>query len=148
MSRTYVPVEIRRRVTAQGRHRCAYCLTQEAIIGEPMEVDHITPTADGGETIEGNLCLACSLCNDHKNARLAAVDPETNELVRLFNPRTQRWAEHFRWSDGCDEIVGLTPTGRATVWALHVNRPSLVGARRLWVSVGWHPPKDEADSGG
>ena len=48
--------------------------------------------------------------------------------------------EHFAWSDAGDRIVGLTPTGRATVVALQLNRPILVHARRAWTSVGWHPP--------
>ena len=64
-------------------------------------------------------------------------------MVRLFDPRRQVWQEHFRWTEQGDQIVGLTPTGRATVTALQLNRPSLVKARRLWALVGWHPPKDD-----
>ncbi len=109
MSQTHVPKALRDRVAEQARRRCGYCLTAEAIVGVPMEVDHIMPEALGG---------------------------------RLFNPRTQVWPEHFAWSEEGDLIVGLTPTGRATVVALNLNRPSLVKARQLWVSVGWHPPKD------
>jgi hypothetical protein len=107
-----------------------------------MEVDHIFPEAEGGATVEANLWLACSPCNDHKNARVAAVDPDTQQLVRLFDPRKQVWTEHFAWTPEGDRIVGLTPTGRATVVALNLNRPTLVHARQQWVSVGWHPPKD------
>lgn len=66
----------------------------------------------------------------------------TGEVVRLFNPRHQLWLEHFAWAETGDYIAGLTPVGRATVVALNLNRPSLVKARRAWVSVGWHPPKD------
>jgi hypothetical protein len=43
-----------------------------------------------------------------------------------------------------DRIVGLTATGRATVEAMNLKRPSLVKARQLWVQVGWHPPKEAA----
>jgi len=39
-------------------------------------------------------------------------------------------------------IVGLTPTGRATVNAIRINRPELVNARRLWIQIGNHPPQD------
>src|SRR5262245_36934396 len=143
MSQTYIPVELRRRVEEQGRRRCAYCLTQESVTGTLMEVDHVIPEADGGPTTVDNLCLACTRCNEHKNARSTAVDSETNAVVRLFHPREQVWAEHFRWSEGGDLRIGLTPTGRATVEALQLNRAPLVAARRRWVSVGWHPPKDE-----
>jgi hypothetical protein len=142
MSRTRIPTELRERVNVQARRRCGYCLTAEAIVGTPMEVDHIIPEADGGSTEEDNLWLACSLCNDHKNDRIAALDPESKQIVRLFDPRHQIWNEHFRWTAEGDCIVGLTPTGRATILALNMNRPSIVRARQLWVSVGWHPPRD------
>jgi hypothetical protein len=142
MTRTYISKALREKVAAQARHRCGYCLTAEAIVGTPMELEHIIPQALGGVTEENNLWLACSLCNDHKNDRIADLDPLTGELVRLFNPRHQLWGEHFEWSPEGDYILGKTPTGRATVTALELNRPSLVTARRAWVSVGWHPPKD------
>ena len=142
MSRTHVPKELREQVAAQARLRCGYCLTAEAIVGTPMELDHIVPEALGGPTEEDNLWLACSLCNDHKHDRIAALDPETGEVVRLFDPRHQAWSEHFSWTSEGDCVLGMTPTGRATVAALNLNRPSLVKARQLWVSVGWHPPKD------
>jgi hypothetical protein len=142
MSRTHIPEALRRQVADQARHRCGYCLTAEAIVGTPMELDHLIPEAVGGLTESENLWLACSLCNDHKGDRIAAPDPITGEIVRLFDPRHQVWAEHFRWAETGDRIIGLTAIGRATVVALNLNRPALVRARQLWVSVGWHPPKD------
>lgn len=107
-----------------------------------MEVDHIIPEVLGGLTEAENLWSACSACNDAKGSRMAAPDPASGEIVRLFDPRHQTWSDHFRWSDEADVILGLTPIGRATVQALKLNRPSLVMARQLWVSVGWHPPLD------
>ena len=133
---------LRALVSVQARHRCGYCLTAEAIVGTPMEIDHIIPRALGGPTEEDNLWLACSLCNDHKGDQIAAADPLSGELVRLFDPRHEIWNEHFAWTAEGDRIVGLTPSGRATVVALRLNRPSLVTARQAWVSVGWHPPPD------
>jgi hypothetical protein len=142
MTRTYIPKALRDKVAAQARHRCGYCLTSEFIVGTPLELEHILPQALGGLTEENNLWLAYSLCNDYKNNLIAYTDFVTGELVRLFNPRHQVWGEHFAWSMAGDEVLGKTPTGRATVAALHLNRPSLVVARRIWVSAGWHPPKD------
>jgi hypothetical protein len=142
MSQAYIPATLCERVSAQAKHRCGYCLTAEAVVGAPMEIEHIVPQSRGGVTEEENLWLACSLCNDHKSDRIAAPDPVTGEVVRFFNPRAQIWAEHFRWSDNGDRIIGLTSTGRATVTALNLNRPALVTARQAWVTVGWHPPKD------
>ncbi len=142
MSRSRIPKALRAKVAAQARYRCGYCLTAESVVGTSMELDHLIPEALGGLTEEDNLWLACSLCNDSKGCRIAAEDPSTGEVVRLFNPRHQDWHEHFSWSQGGSVITGRTPAGRATVAALHLNRPTLVLARRAWVAVGWHPPKD------
>ena len=142
MSEGYIPKALRERVARQARYRCGYCLSAEAVIGAPMEIDHIIPQSLGGPTEEDNLWLACSLCNDHKADRIAALDPLTGEITRLFDPRRQIWREHFAWTEEGDRIVGLTSVGRATVVALNLNRPSLVKARQAWVTVGWHPPKD------
>ncbi len=141
MSSVYIPKALRRRVAEQAGYRCGYCLTSEAITGQPMEMDHIFPTSLGGPTIEENLWLACGLCNEHKGNRVTAEDPQTGQVVRLFNPRLDAWEEHFEWIEGGLRIAGRTAIGRATVNALHLNRKPLVTARRGWIAVGWHPPK-------
>ena len=107
----------------------------------PMHIEHIIPIAAGGQTVEGNLWLACPLCNGHKATKVEAPDPESNNLVPLFNPRTQNWNEHFQWHNDGIEVSGLTPTGRATIHALQLNNEYLVRARRRWVLAGWHPPE-------
>ncbi|AGP35333.1 hypothetical protein [Sorangium cellulosum] len=58
----------------------------------------------------------------------------------LFNPRLHRWSDHFTWSVDATRVEGVTPSGRATVIALRMNRPTIVAARRRWAEVGWHPP--------
>jgi len=142
MSKAYISKALRQRVAEQARHRCGYCLTPEAIVGMEMDVDHIFPEALGGQTEEENLWLACTRCNEHKGEQFEAPDPLTDKVVPLFHPREQHWHEHFAWSPESDQIIGLTPVGRATIAALKLNRPLLVASRRLWVSKGLHPPKD------
>lgn len=142
MSRAFSPKTVRERVAASARYRCGYCQTQQDVIGMPLHIEHIIPEAAGGSSEIENLWLACPLCNNYKGAQTHAPDPASGERVPLFNPRTHAWHEHFRWSDDNVEIIGLTPTGRATVAALKLNRPPLLRARRRWVKVGWHPPAD------
>jgi 5-methylcytosine-specific restriction endonuclease McrA len=142
MSKTYIPVAIRRRVAAQARYRCGYCLTQQKITGLILEFDHLTPKSLGGSTTEDNLWLACSNCNDSKNKRVTAKDPLTGEDIPIFNPRTQIWNEHFEWNETYDVIIGKTAIGRTTVKALNLNLPEMVSARKIWVEAGWHPAKD------
>ncbi|HYU36143.1 MAG TPA: HNH endonuclease [Thermoanaerobaculia bacterium] len=142
MTRIYIPRELRDRVAKRARFRCGYCLTLAALVGSPLEIEHIIPASLGGLSNEGNLWLACSLCNEHKGTRIAARDPLSEEIVPLFNPRHQVWAEHFAWTDKGTHIVGLSKTGRATVLALSLNRPSLVFTRTVWVAAGLHPPRE------
>jgi hypothetical protein len=92
--------------------------------------------------VRENLWLVCTRCNQFKGHKTRTTDPETGEIVPLFNPRTQVWAEHFAWSEDGTEVSGRTACGRATVEALRLNRELVVLARRRWVSVGWHPPAD------
>jgi hypothetical protein len=142
MSEARIPRALRQKIADDARHRCGYCLTSEFIVGAPMEIDHLIPLSFGGPTEESNLWLACPLCNEHKSDRIAALDPQTGATVRLFNPRLENWSDHFAWSEIADRILGVTATGRATVIALNLNRPSLVRARQAWVRVGWHPPEE------
>jgi hypothetical protein len=141
MSRARIPDWLRDRVADTARHRCGYCLMAEAIVGMPMEIDHLIPEALGGLSEEANLWLACPGCNARKSDRVLGIDPATGESVRLFDPRRQAWFEHFHWVESGARIEGLTAVGRATVATLQLNRAPLVAARRAWVTVGWHPPQ-------
>lgn len=140
MSKQPIPREVRVRVALSADYRCAYCQTPARIIGPLLEVDHIVPESKGGSSDEPNLTLACPLCNSHKSDLIEAVDPETGQLVPLFNPRAEQWSVHFEWTEDGTTIRGKTPIGRATVLALDLNHMDVVAVRRLWVSVGWYPP--------
>jgi HNH endonuclease len=141
-----VPRRLRELVARTAGYCCGYCRTPERIAGFRLNIEHIIPEARGGQTVEENLWLSCHACNEFKAARVQARDPATGKRVRLWNPRRDPWHDHFRWSDDGTEIVGLTPRGRATVAALQLNRPELVGARSLWVQVGWWPPRTESEA--
>lgn len=143
MSRAYIPIALRNQVRSDANTRCGYCHSPEALLGMPLDVEHIMPEALGGPTIRDNLWLACTRCNDFKGDRIEATDPDTGERVPLYNPRTQRWTEHFEWSVDGSRIEGQTPTGRATVEALRLNNDFIVVARRFWIEAGWWPPHDD-----
>jgi hypothetical protein len=143
MSPSYISGALRQRVAVAAYFRCGYCLTSQRIIGPLLEIDHIVPEARGGTSDEENLWLARPICNSHKADRQEAVDPESQVAVPLFNPRAERWDEHFEWVEAGAIIRGKTPKGRATVTALQMNHPDIVAARRLWVIAGWHPPAEE-----
>jgi HNH endonuclease len=141
--RARVPRALREHVARMAGYRCGYCRTPESIAGFRLSIEHIVPEAKGGKTVEENLWLACHACNEFKGARLHVRDPVTGQRVRLWNPRRQKWPDHFSWSADGTEIRGLTPCGRATIAGLRLNRPELVAARSLWVQVGWWPPRGD-----
>ncbi len=119
---------------------CEYCRSPDRYAPDPFLVDHVQPRARGGSHDLSNLAYACAGCNGRKYAATMARDPATGAEVPLYNPRQQRWEEQFAWSNDFTHIVGRTPTGRATVERLDLNRPHLVRLRRRLYALGDHPP--------
>lgn len=102
-------------------------------------VDHIVPLAQNGEDNLDNLALACFHCNRRKAAKTTAIDLNSGAEVPLFNPRQSQWREHFIWSADRLSIIGMTPTGRATVAALNLNRARILNVRAADLAIGRHP---------
>jgi hypothetical protein len=125
---------------AQGR--CEFCRSPAAFAHQSFSLEHIRPRSRQGNERPGNLALSCQGCNNHKYNQTKARDPVSNEEVRLFNPRRDKWATHFAWTDDATQILGLTAIGRATVEALELNREALINLRGVLVKAGEHPPQD------
>jgi len=143
MPRERISAELERRVRTDAGERCGYCLSPQLLVMARLEIEHIIPIAKGGSSAESNLWLSCPLCNRFKADRTSARDPDSGTAVPLFNHRTQRWSEHFRWSEDGLRVIGLSPTGRATVAVLHMaDDPDALLVRAHWVLAGWHPPTD------
>lgn len=137
-----IPAHLQRLVAGRAHGRCEYCGLSQDGQEARFHIDHVAPVVHGGRTAEENLALACVSCSLRKAARQSAVDPATGVETNLFNPRADHWAEHFRW-DGV-RVVGLTPTGRATVEALKMNRLLILVIREEEALRGRHPPLLEA----
>ena len=134
--------KVRQQIISQAGYRCEYCQTSHRLVGMPPVIDHIIPLALGGSDHIANLAAACYRCNEFKGAKTQAPDPATGQMVNLFHPRQQLWADHFTWANGGIHIIGLTPVGRATVIALRLNNQYVVEARMIWIEREWHPPVD------
>jgi hypothetical protein len=137
---TKIPKKLRAEVRRRANQRCEYCQTPELLVGSEHEIDHIIPRSHKGPTTSQNLCLACASCNGYKHAKMYGRDPETDQEYPLFHPRLQPWHEHFTWNEDGSHIIGLTPYGRATIIALHLNHALIVKTRAIWVQFGYHPP--------
>jgi hypothetical protein len=58
--------------------------------------------------------------------------------VRLFNPRTDPWREHFAWEG--PRLLGLTDVGKATIGLLQINSKTRVQLRQLLIEANLFPP--------
>jgi hypothetical protein len=134
MSRTYIPVALRRQVYKRAQGCCEYCLIPDVATFTSHEIDHIIAEKHGGLTKSENLALSCAACNKYKGSDLASIDPETEEIVALYNPRKNIWTENFRPSGG--EFVPLTASGRVTASLLQLNRSDRVKERQILIQAG------------
>lgn len=128
MTSAHVPASLQRRVRERAEDRCEYCHLAQVMQHATFHVDHVWPKAESGPTTLENLALACVACSLRKGHRTTAVDPETEEVVRLFNPRTDMWNEHFR-VEADASLSGKTATGRATIRALRLNHVLAIAIR-------------------
>ena len=133
-----LPANMRQQVMERAGYCCEYCLVHQADTPDTHEMDHLVARKHGGQSVAENLALACLRCNRHKGADLTAIDPETQIIVPLFNPRVQFWPDHFALAGA--RIMGLTPTGRATVTLLKFNVAVRVDSRRLLQEKDHYPP--------
>lgn len=131
--------ETTRQVIARAGNRCEYCRMHQSLQGATFHIEHIVPQSAGGSDTADNLALSCPSCNLSKSNRVVVPDPQTNQEVPLFNPRTDRWLDHFTWDEDW-RIVGLTPIGRATVAALNLNHPRRVTIREAEEWFDLFPP--------
>jgi hypothetical protein len=125
-------------VVLRAGNRCEYCRLSQLGQEAAFHIDHVAPRVSGGPTVADNLALACVSCSLRKWAKRTATDPDSGEEVPLFNPRTQTWVEHFRWEG--QRVVPLTPTARATLAALAMNRAVILAIRQEEAARGRHPP--------
>ncbi len=134
MSRTYIPVALRRQVEERAHGCCEYCLLPDFATFAAHEIDHIIAEKHGGRTESENLALSCTVCNKYKGSDLASIDPDTEKIVSLYHPRQNIWREHFQFSGA--EFTPLTAIGRVTIRLLQLNRLDRVEERQLLLDAG------------
>jgi hypothetical protein len=100
----------------------------------PFHIEHVIALQHGGGDEDDNLAWSCDRCNAYKGPNLTSIDPVTNAVVALHHPRRDAWKQHFSVRDG--EIVGITPTGRATARLLQMNTRHRIELRRELIELG------------
>ena len=120
---------LRELVRQRAQYRCEYChLPETATPFLGFHAEHIISKQHLSDDSLGNLALSCDRCNAYKGTNLSSVDPESLEVVLLFNPRKDLWDEHFEVIKGY--VLGKTARGRATARLLNMNAARRVQLRR------------------
>ncbi|GAB4511716.1 MAG: hypothetical protein OHK0046_10180 [Anaerolineae bacterium] len=134
--------EQRNHIRQLAGHCCEYCRLAEDSRLVKFQIDHIIPLKHSGTDETENLCLACLKCNSFKGANVAALDPETGEATKLYNPRQQQWDDHFQINNNAT-LEGKTPEGRATINVLRINEESRVKHRQMLMMLEEYPCNKE-----
>jgi hypothetical protein len=137
MSVTYISADLRRRVVARAEEICEYCPIAEDDTFYGCEADHIISEKHGGRTEADNLAFACVGCNQAKGSDIGSISWETQDFVRFYNPRLDRWADHFELVGS--RIEGLTPVGLVTARILGFNTAERLLERQTLQRVGRYP---------
>jgi hypothetical protein len=132
--------ESRQAVAVRAHHVCEYCLIAEADAFFKFQIEHIISRKHSGSSELENLALACVFCNRYKGSDIASLNPETNELVQFYNPRTMRWREHFYLKEVI--IEPLTEIGEVTVRILQMNHDDQILERRVLYNSGLYPSEN------
>ena len=128
---------MRQIIAGRANYVCEYCLVAEEDAYFRFQVEHIISRKHGGSSELNNLALACVFCNRYKGSDIASLIPETSRLVRLYNPRTDRWREHFSVHGAV--IEPLTEIGEATVRILRMNHDEQILEREVLSRRGRYP---------
>jgi hypothetical protein len=147
---------VRLAVRVRARDACEYCLLPTTL---QFHIDHYIPPAlwaafhtgrrrehsasswRRGPQHTDNFVWACAFCNTAKGQRTAGMVGGRSH--RLFDPRADRWPDHFRFLHSYLFIVGISSIGRATEQVLGFNARGIhgpLGSRHDLILLDRYPP--------
>jgi len=134
---SYINNDLRQLIAMRAAYLCAYCLIHESDTSHGCQVDHIISLKHDGVTAPENLAYACVFCNRHKGTDVGSVVWPTQQFVRFYNPRKDRWTEHFKLDGAL--IRPLTDIGKATAQIFGFNHSDRVLERQVLMAIGKYP---------
>jgi hypothetical protein len=137
---SYVSAALRRRVVRRARKLCEYCLIHESDTHLGCQIDHVISEKHGGVTDVANLAYACTYCNQAKGSDIASIADSTGALARLFNPRKDKWSDHFRLNGV--RIEPKSEIGEVTTRILAFNTAERLLEREELAIQGRYPPEE------
>ena len=135
----WISAELRQTIADRAKTLCEYCLIVESDTFYGCEVDHIISLKHGGSSEPENLAYACALCNRAKGSDVGSVST-SGEFTRFFNPRIDRWAEHFRLEGA--SLQPLTTIGEVTARILGFNDSARLHEREEMIRFGKYPSEE------
>ena len=132
----WISAELRQTIADRANLLCEYCLIAEADTFYGSEVDHIISLKHGGSSETDNLAYACALCNRAKGSDVGSISA-SGEFTRFFNPRTDRWNDHFRLEGA--SIQPLTTIGEVTVRIFGFNDSARLHECEEMIRFGKYP---------
>jgi hypothetical protein len=115
----YIAESIRKKVIERAKNCCEYSHFSDNDTYFPHQIDHIISLKHGGKTTIDNLAYACFPCNNSKGSDVGTIILPDQTFIRLFNPRTDIWDEHFEIFSG--KFYSKTKIGEATIKVLNMN---------------------------
>jgi hypothetical protein len=132
-----VSASVRRQVAKRANSQCEYCLLSERFSLYSFHIEHIKSIKHGGTNDANNLAYCCPDCNYFKGSDIGTYLPDGESLIRFFNPRSDRWDEHFELVDGL--IEGVTEVGAATTRIFKFNDVDRLIFRQQLIELGLYP---------
>ena len=119
MSRSYLSDSIKNQVILRANECCEYCLKSNLVAYISHQIDHIINLKHGGNNNIDNLSYACYFCNVNKGSDIGTMLLPERTFIRLYNPRTDNWNDHFEIFEG--KFYPKTPIAEATIKILQLN---------------------------
>lgn len=143
MSSSYISTELRQQVAERAFFVCEYCLIHADDTHFGCQIDHIISEKHGGLTKSANLAYACAFCNRSKGSDIGSIDWDSGEFVRFYNPRTDRWREHFEFRG--IRIIPTSAIGRVTERLLQLNHIDRLIERQELHEIDRYPTAQALD---
>lgn len=106
----YISESLRNLVAVKANFACEYCLLSQEDSFHTFHIDHIISIKHGGQTTPENLAFACQVCNRNKGSDVGSFIFDSGVFVRFYNPRIDKWNDHFHLEDG--HILPNTDIGK------------------------------------
>lgn len=133
----HISSELRRAFAKRANFVCEYCLIAEEDSYFRHQIEHIISLKHAGSSESENLAFSCVHCNRNKGSDIASISATTQEIVRLFNPRTDRWQIHFRLEGVI--IKSNSEIADVTISILQMNSDDRIAERLILQRTGRYP---------